>query len=93
MGLPMDTAGVRIQRLADYVDFVKQFFSGEPLDIDSAAASAHGFRGEPVLKRQPPIMIGGGGRKVLTLAGRLADIVNQGAGMRAWDLWRSQVKW
>ena len=76
MGLPMDTAGVRIQRLADYVDFVKQFFSGEPLDIDSAAASAHGFRGEPVLKRQPPIMIGGGGRKVLTLAGRLADIVS-----------------
>jgi len=25
--------------------------------------------------------------------GRLADIVNQGSGMRAWDLWRSQVKW
>ena len=25
--------------------------------------------------------------------GRLADIVNQGAGMRAWDLWRSQVRW
>ena len=25
--------------------------------------------------------------------GRLADQVNQGAGMRAWDLWRSQVKW
>jgi ribulose-5-phosphate 4-epimerase/fuculose-1-phosphate aldolase len=25
--------------------------------------------------------------------GRLADVVNQGAGMRAWDLWRSQVKW
>ena len=25
--------------------------------------------------------------------GRLSDIVNQGAGMRAWDLWRSQVNW
>ena len=24
--------------------------------------------------------------------GRLADSVNQGAGMRAWDLWRSQVR-
>jgi ribulose-5-phosphate 4-epimerase/fuculose-1-phosphate aldolase len=24
--------------------------------------------------------------------GRLADAVNQGAGMRAWDLWRSQVR-
>ena len=25
--------------------------------------------------------------------GRLADAVNQTAGMRAWELWRSQVKW
>jgi HCOMODA/2-hydroxy-3-carboxy-muconic semialdehyde decarboxylase len=25
--------------------------------------------------------------------GRLADVINQTAGMRAWDLWRSQVKW
>ena len=25
--------------------------------------------------------------------GRLADAVNQTSGMRAWDLWRSQVKW
>ena len=25
--------------------------------------------------------------------GRLADAVNQTAGMRAWDLWRRQVKW
>jgi HCOMODA/2-hydroxy-3-carboxy-muconic semialdehyde decarboxylase len=24
--------------------------------------------------------------------GRLADVINQTAGMRAWDLWRSQVK-
>jgi HCOMODA/2-hydroxy-3-carboxy-muconic semialdehyde decarboxylase len=24
--------------------------------------------------------------------GRLADAINQGAGMRAWDLWRSQLR-
>jgi ribulose-5-phosphate 4-epimerase/fuculose-1-phosphate aldolase len=37
----------------------------------------------------------GGGMPMAVLdaeEGRLADIVNQGAGMRAWDLWRSQVK-
>jgi ribulose-5-phosphate 4-epimerase/fuculose-1-phosphate aldolase len=37
----------------------------------------------------------GGGMPMAALdaeEGRLADIVNQGAGMRAWDLWRSQVK-
>jgi len=38
----------------------------------------------------------GGGMPMAALdaeEGRLADEVNQGAGMRAWDLWRSQVKW
>lgn len=37
----------------------------------------------------------GGGMPVAALdeeEGRLADVVNQGAGMRAWDLWRSQVR-
>jgi len=78
MGLRMDPAGVRIRRLADYVDFAKAFFAGEMLDVESSAASARGFRGEPLPAQQPcpPIMIGGGGRKVLTLAGRVADIVS-----------------
>ena len=38
----------------------------------------------------------GGGMPMAALdeeEGRLADIINQTAGMRAWDLWRSQVKW
>ncbi len=38
----------------------------------------------------------GGGAPIAALdaeEGRLADQVNQTAGMRAWNLWRSQVKW
>jgi ribulose-5-phosphate 4-epimerase/fuculose-1-phosphate aldolase len=38
----------------------------------------------------------GGGRAMAALSeqeGRLADVTNQTAGMRAWDLWRGQVKW
>jgi len=78
MGIEMDDAPTRIARLADSVEFMKAFFSGEPIDIDSTAASAHGFRGQPLPVQQPhpPIMIGGGGRRVLTLAGRCADIVS-----------------
>jgi HCOMODA/2-hydroxy-3-carboxy-muconic semialdehyde decarboxylase len=37
----------------------------------------------------------GGGAPVAALdseEGRLADVINRGAGMRAWDLWRSQVR-
>jgi hypothetical protein len=78
MGLHMDSAGTRIQRLADYVEFTKAFFAGETLDLTNSAASVHDFKGQPVPVQQPcpPIMIGGGGRKVLTLAGRVADIVS-----------------
>ena len=38
----------------------------------------------------------GGGAPMAALdveEGRLADALNQTAGMRAWELWRSQVKW
>src|SRR5262249_57149091 len=37
----------------------------------------------------------GGGTAIAALGedeGRLADAVNQSSGMRAWDLWRSQVR-
>lgn len=78
MGLKMDGAGARIQRLADYVDFTKAFFAGGTLDLSNSAASVSGFKGQPTPVQQPcpPIMIGGGGKKVLTLAGRVADIVS-----------------
>jgi HCOMODA/2-hydroxy-3-carboxy-muconic semialdehyde decarboxylase len=37
----------------------------------------------------------GGGAPMAVLdeeEGRLADVINRTAGMRAWDLWRSQVR-
>jgi ribulose-5-phosphate 4-epimerase/fuculose-1-phosphate aldolase len=40
--------------------------------------------------------LGGPGSHIAALdeeEGRLADAINRTAGMRAWDLWRSQVKW
>jgi HCOMODA/2-hydroxy-3-carboxy-muconic semialdehyde decarboxylase len=38
-------------------------------------------------------LAGGGPMAVLDREeGRLADAINQTAGMRAWDLWRSQVR-
>jgi probable F420-dependent oxidoreductase len=70
MGLTIDRAPVRIARLAEVVDYVKTFCAGGQLPT--------GFAGAPVTPQQPhpPIMIGGGSRKVLTLAGQVADIVS-----------------
>jgi len=78
MGLAMDDAPTRITRLADTVAFLKAFFAGDTLDMDNSAVRVHGFKGQPTPVQQPhpPIMIGGGAKRVLTLAGQLADIVS-----------------
>jgi probable F420-dependent oxidoreductase len=78
MGLQMDAAPARIGRLAATVEFMRDFFTGAPLSVDNDAVHAHDFSGQPVPVQVggPPIMIGGGAKRVLTLAGRVADIVS-----------------
>ena len=78
MGLAMDDAPTRIARLADTVTFMKAFFTGETLDMAGPHVTAKNYKGQPVPVQQPgpPIIIGGGARKVLTYAGQVADIVS-----------------
>jgi probable F420-dependent oxidoreductase len=76
LGITMDSAGVRVDRLAEYVRAAKVMLSGEPVDIDGEHVSLHGFTASPERPSPPPIMIGGGARRVLTLAGEEADIVS-----------------
>jgi probable F420-dependent oxidoreductase len=78
LGVPMDRAGVRIERLGEVVELVKRHFTGEPIEYDGTYVHVHGFAGRPVPVQQPhpPIFIGGGAPKILGLAGRLADIVS-----------------
>lgn len=76
-GIPMDRPGVRIGRLEEAVQVVKGLFADGPLVHDGEHYRIHGLSGspKPVQRPHPPILIGGGGRKVLELAGRHADIV------------------
>jgi probable F420-dependent oxidoreductase len=78
MGVPFAPAGERIRLLAETVDLVRQSFAGGPVDVAGEQVRVRGFRAlpEPVRDGGPPIMIGGGGPKVLRLAGELADIVS-----------------
>lgn len=79
MGVPWDPAGVRITRLGEVVRMAKQFFAGGELAVDGrAGVHAVGFEGlpRPVQQPHPPIMIGGGAERVLSLAAREADIVS-----------------
>jgi probable F420-dependent oxidoreductase len=85
MGIPFDPAGRRIDRLEEVVALMKAYFVGEDLAIDGADVHVHGYRGAPApLQRpRPPIMIGGGARRILTFAGREADIVSLNFNNRA----------
>ena len=77
LGIPMDRPGVRIARLAETVGLLRAHWSGNPMDLDGEHVHAAGFAGTPRPVQQPvPIMIGGGSRKVLGLAGQLADVVS-----------------
>jgi probable F420-dependent oxidoreductase len=76
MGLAMDPAPVRIARLAESVGAMKALLSGDEVAVQGEHVRLGGFAGVPVPASRPPIMIGGGGRRVLELAAREADIVS-----------------
>ena len=85
LGVPFDRIGVRIERLAEVIQLVKAYFAGEELDLQGSHVRVHGFRGSPppVQQPRPPLMIGGGAQRILTLAGREADIVSLNFNNRA----------
>jgi probable F420-dependent oxidoreductase len=78
LGITFDSASVRIERLSEVVRFLKAHFSGDDLEVEGSHVNVSGYSGapRPVQQPHPPIMIGGGSRRVLALAGREADIVS-----------------
>jgi probable F420-dependent oxidoreductase len=78
MGLEFDRPGRRIAKLAEVVSLIKAHWQGDELDYTGEFVRVSGYAGRPrpVQRPHPPIMIGGGGQRVLSLAGREADIVS-----------------
>jgi probable F420-dependent oxidoreductase len=78
MGVGFDRAGVRLDRLEDTISLLRASFTDGELDIDTPHVHAVGFEAvpKPVQRPMPPLMIGGGSRRVLGIAGREADIVS-----------------
>ena len=76
MGVGFDPAGVRLDRLEEVIGLLRASFAGDELDVTGDHVHAVGFVAVPVPDRQPPLMIGGGSRRVLGIAGREADIVS-----------------
>lgn len=76
-GIRLDPPGTRIRRLEEALDVVRGLWADGVLDHDGPAYRIRGLDGrpKPVQRPGPPILIGGGGRRVLTMAARQADII------------------
>jgi len=85
LGMPYDRAAVRIDRLAEALAIVKEVWGDGPFDHSGAHYNITAYDGLPKPRQQPrpPILVGGGGQKVLRLAGREADIVGINPILRA----------
>jgi probable F420-dependent oxidoreductase len=76
-GIPMDRPGVRIARMTEGLDVIKGLWGPGPFSYSGDHYTITGLDGlpKPLQQPGPPILIGGGGPKVLGIAARYADIV------------------
>ena len=76
-GMRFDPASVRIARLEETVIILKGLFAEERFSFTGEHFRVRELEGlpRPVQQPWPPIMIGGGGKKLLSVAARHADIV------------------
>lgn len=77
LGIPFDKAGVRVSRFEEGFSIIKQFFTSEVVNFSGKYYTVKDLhsRPRPVQQPHPPILIGSGGRRMLTLAAREADII------------------
>lgn len=76
-GLTYDPGHTRVERLEEAVTIVKTLLAGEPLTFSGRhyRVAGHTIHPLPIQRPHPPILIGGNGRRLLTLAAKEADIV------------------
>ena len=76
-GIELESAEIRISRLIESVHVIKGFFSDAPVDFSGTYYNVKGLEGtpKPLQRPHPPLLIAGGSRRILSFAGREADIV------------------
>lgn len=76
--LPFDRPGLRIERLAEAAEIVRRSFAVDSVDYEGVHYSVRNMPGRSLLGGAPPprLVMGGGGDRMLALAGRTADIVS-----------------
>jgi len=76
-GIELARPGIRIDRMIESLSICRSLLAGDQVTHDGVHYSINRHTAEPVATQQPmpPLLIGGGGKRVLSIAGREADIV------------------
>jgi probable F420-dependent oxidoreductase len=84
-GIPMDPPGTRIDRLTEGIAVLKGLFGESPFTFEGRhyQVSELDGRPQPTQRPHPPLLIGGGGQRMLELAAREADIVGINPAVRS----------
>ncbi|MGP0032894.1 MAG: TIGR03621 family F420-dependent LLM class oxidoreductase [Acidimicrobiales bacterium] len=77
-GIPMEPAAVRIAKLAESIEIMRAMWRDGKATFDGRFYRVPEAKGTPapLTPGGPPLVIGGGSKRILTLAGRCADIVS-----------------
>ncbi len=77
LGIALDSGGVRVSRLGESVQVIKGLFGDVPFDFSGIYYTISGLDGtpKPLQRPHPPLLLAGGRKRMLSLAGREADIV------------------
>lgn len=76
-GIPFDPPAVRIDRMEEALRLIKKLFTEERVSFNGDYYQTESLLlpPKPVQRPHPPVLVGGGGRRLLSIAAREADIV------------------
>lgn len=84
-GITLDRPGIRIDRMVESLHVLRGLFGPGPFSFEGEhyTITELDLQPKPVQAPHPPILIGGGGPRMLRIAGREADIVGVNANLRS----------
>jgi probable F420-dependent oxidoreductase len=77
IGIPFEPVGMRIKRLTEAIAILKGCFADGPFSFSGEyyAITGHDGAAKPAQRPHPPLFLGGGGKRLLALAAREAQII------------------
>ena len=84
-GISFDVGSIRVNRLEEALHIIKGLFAAEPLNFSGKYYTVTNLEGfpKPIQRPHPPIFVGGGSKRILSIAAREANIVGFGPKSRA----------